>query len=246
MFVQIACLLAVGYGAADLPAAPAAPKGPAELQGTWKLVSVEVNGKPVDVTDQQPRWVIRGDKVRYGGEEIASLAVDAKAAPKIIDLSFLSPKRAYEGIYAVEKDKLKVCVNKQTDGVKERPDGFSTKDKENWRLLVFERDKAAKGEATEGLSGYVGVALRFYQDQKEVAVSDLIDGAPAKKAGLRKGDVVLKVGDAAVTDLRSAIKAVQQAKPGTKVTFRVRRDGKERDVTVKAGVLPFTWRALLE
>ena len=116
-------------------------KGPAELQGTWKLVSLETDGKSHDpVGGGQPRWVIKGEKVFYGGEEIAQLTADPTTTPRVIDLKFREPDRTYEGIYAVEKDTLKVCINTRSDA-KDRPSKLATKDQAEWRLLVFEREE---------------------------------------------------------------------------------------------------------
>src|SRR5262245_62797978 len=106
----ICVLLAVMYLAqragpalADDPPA----KGPADLQGCWKLVSVESNGNTGDpVGGGQPRWVVKGDSIHYGGEAIITLTADATTTPRIIDLKFRDPDRVYEGVYAAEKDTL--------------------------------------------------------------------------------------------------------------------------------------------
>jgi uncharacterized protein (TIGR03067 family) len=231
---------------AHQPASPQAKDGPAELQGTWKLVAVEANGRVNELTEKQPRVLIKGNKVVYAGAEVAQLTAEAGAAPKMIDLSFPNPQRVFEGIYVVEKDTLKICVNKDVDGPKERPSAFSTKDKESWRLLVFERDKAAKPDLNEGLSGFAGVSLRLDKDQQKIIVNFAIDGSPAKKAGLRAEDVILKIGGQDVSELRPAIETVRNTKPGAALVFRVLRDGKESDITVTVGAAPFTLLTLLD
>ena len=109
-------------------------------------------------------------------------------------------------------------------------------------MLVFEREKAAPKDATEGLSAFAGIRLRKGEND-EVVVESPIKGSPAEKAGLKKDDVVLKVGATAVADLDATVKAVRAAKPGEKLDFRVSRDGKETTVTVKVGVLPFPFVA---
>jgi uncharacterized protein (TIGR03067 family) len=224
--------------AALSPAAPddAAKKGPADLQGAWKLTSMQFNGEAADFDLGQIHWSIKDDKIQYAGEEVASLSADSKATPKTIDLRFAD--KVYEGIYSVEDATLKVCINTKSEGVKERPTDFTTKDKGNLRLLVFRRAKAEEAEAKDAGTGFVGVALRYGEEKKEVTVADVIDGGPAKKAGLKKDDVVLKVGDGDVTTLRSAVDAVRQSKPGKELTFRIRRDGKESDVAVRVAVVP--------
>jgi len=214
-------------------------KEPKELQGTWKLVSVEMDGKPTDPIGSQPKWVIKGEKVFYGGTEIAGLKVDASTSPRVIDLKFSDPERVYEGIYAVEKGTLKICINRQTEGTKDRPGKLSTKDQSDWRLLVFEQEKDGKGNATDGLAGYVGLALGTDSDTKEVVVRSPLKGAPADQAGFKEEDAILKVGGVAVADLPGAINLVRKAKPGEKLEFRIRRGKEESTLTVKVGVLPF-------
>jgi uncharacterized protein (TIGR03067 family) len=241
MLITLTCLLAVA-----VPGQPADKDGPAELQGTWKLVAIEIKGELNTLAERQPRIVIQGNKLLYGGENVAVLTAEGAAAPKAIDLTCLQLKRTYEGIYEVAKGTLRICLNQKTEGVKERPEGFTTKDKADYRLLVFERDKAAKPDLQEGLTGYAGVALRFNKDRKEIGVSSVLGGSPAKKAGLRQDDVILKIGGQAYQDLRTAVEAVRQARPGTPLVFRVARDGKESDITVTIGVLPLHWLVFLE
>jgi len=239
------------FAAAVLPAAAsrAAPapdeKGPAELQGAWKLTSLESGGDERDLGPTRVRWVIKGDKVMYGGEEFGILAADPKATPKTFDLTLTDGKKTYEGIYSVEDDTFKLCLNGQSEGVKERPQEFSTKDKTNLRLLVFKRDKSDAGDK-EWTTAYVGLMMRIDKDKNEVTVTDAFEGSPAKKAGLQKDDVVLKAGAVEGTDLRAVVDAVRRCKPGDEIVFRVRRDGKEKEITVKAGVLPFALLAQLE
>ncbi|HJZ91478.1 MAG TPA: TIGR03067 domain-containing protein [Gemmataceae bacterium] len=145
-----------GTARADDPPA----KGPAGLQGCWKLVSVETDGKTNDpVGGGQPRWVVKGDTVYYGGEAIIRFTADPSTTPLIIDLRFRDPDRVYEGVYAVEKDTLKVCLNSRADA-KDRPGEFATKDRADRRLLVFEREKAAPENPAEGATAYAGIQLR--------------------------------------------------------------------------------------
>src|SRR4051794_22120682 len=87
MFVVIACFAAVI--APFVHAETRTLDGSAELKGTWKLVSIERGGEKTEFTEGQPRWVIRGDMVQYGGVDLAKLAVDSMTTPKVLDLRFL-------------------------------------------------------------------------------------------------------------------------------------------------------------
>lgn len=219
---------------------------PAELQGCWKLVSVEIEGEMgPPIGRGEPRWVIKGNKVFYGGEEALQLTADPSTSPRVLDLKFSDPNRVYEGIYAVEKDTLKVCLNGRADA-KDRPGSFSTKDQADWRLLVFEREKAAPANPLEGLAAFAGIQLRNDPDKNAIVVDAPLQGSPAEKAGLKKGDVILKVGTTAATDLQTTVKAVQQAKPGTKLEFQISREGKEMTVIVTVVVLPLRYTLVLD
>src|SRR5204862_3180993 len=89
-----------------------------ELEGTWKLVSGELDGQEVELTEDV-RWVIKDGQVSYGGEPLAAMMIYAASTPAGIDLSFREPKNTYEGIFALDKDKLKICVNTSTTGPKD-------------------------------------------------------------------------------------------------------------------------------
>src|SRR5713101_6298065 len=88
--------LVISLVATQSSAAAPDKEEPAELQGTWRLVSIESNGKALELSERQPRWVIQGNKVLYGGENLARLTVDVKTMPKLVDLSFQSPEKVYE------------------------------------------------------------------------------------------------------------------------------------------------------
>jgi aminopeptidase N len=65
-----------------------------------------------------------------------------------------------------------------------------------------------------------------------VKLDGTVPGSPAEKAGLVKGDVVLKIGTAAVADLRGLSEALKGLKAGDTVPVVYARDGKERTVDV--------------
>jgi uncharacterized protein (TIGR03067 family) len=242
----VACLSLVAGRVPARPDDAPVKKELAELQGCWKLVSFELNGETRDpIGGGEPRWFVKGDKVHYGGEEVIQFTADPTTTPRIIDLKFRGPDRVYEGIYDFEKDTLKICLNGRAD-TKDRPEKFATKDQPDRRLLVFEREKAAPANPTEGLTPFAGVQLRFDADMKAIVVDVPIKGSPAEKAGMKKGDVILSVGTTAVTELEATVKAVRQAKVGAKLEFQIKRDGKDMTVTVTVGVLPFQYTTLLD
>jgi Do/DeqQ family serine protease len=67
-------------------------------------------------------------------------------------------------------------------------------------------------------------------------ISDIVEDSPAEKAGLTRGDVVVKIGDQRVRKLGDADKAMQSLKEDQTVVFQVIRDGEFRDIPVKAQI----------
>jgi uncharacterized protein (TIGR03067 family) len=217
-----------------------AKKGAPELQGTWKIVSHVTNREGnADVPANLPRWVIKGDTVRYAGETLATLAVDPANMPKTIDLHFPGNKHTYEGIYKINGDTLTICVNKQNANVKERPLDFDAETKEDRQVLVLEKQKPGSDDGTKDAPGFVGIQIANAPDNEGVLIAATIDKSPAKKAGLQKDDVVLRVGDTPATGVRQVVDLIRAVRAGTDLTLRVRRGEKEMDVTVRCGVIPF-------
>jgi uncharacterized protein (TIGR03067 family) len=220
-----------------------APKGLAELQGKWKLSAVEVNDRQAELPDDLPIWEIKEHKVLYGQEELATLVVDGGVSPKTVDLQFLSPVKTYEGIYSVDAETLRICANNTTDGVKMRPAELATKDQPTFRLLTFKR---AAADDAGPVRGFVGLVLRLNDETSEVEIGSLVPDSPAKKADLQDGDVLLQVAGVKASDLVTTVEAIRKVKPGTELAIAVRRDGKEREITVKAGVFPFRFFGILD
>jgi uncharacterized protein (TIGR03067 family) len=219
------------------PAGETVGKALADLQGTWKLVSMERDGEkqPEAITQGQPAWLIKGNKVSRHGQEFGLLTVHTETTPRAIDLKLRSPAKVYEGIYAVEKNTLKVCFQAQTEGVKDRPSKLATEGQPSWRLLVFERTKA--GAEPDKVSGFIGMAIR--KEGEKLAVAMVFPGSPGEKAGLKKDDILLRIAGEEPGGLRETVRAISQHEPGSNLVIRVLRDGKQRDIAVKMGVIPF-------
>src|SRR5262245_47034768 len=111
----VALLVAFASAPSLLAGDPDGKNAPAELQGAGPLASVQAVGGSGNLPHPGPVLVIEGDRVLYGKEMIARVSADAATSPKVIDLRFNQPERVYEGVYTVEADSMKVCLNGQTD-----------------------------------------------------------------------------------------------------------------------------------
>jgi uncharacterized protein (TIGR03067 family) len=215
----------------------------AELQGKWKLTAVEVDDRQAELPDDLPVWEIKGNKVLYGQEELATLVIDGGVTPKTIDLQFVSPDKTYEGIFAVKEDTLSICVNNVTDGVKQRPAELTTKDQPSFRLLTFKR---AAADETGPMRGFVGLALKVDDATSEIVVASIVPDSPAKKADLKEGDVLLEVAGVKASKLLGTVEAIRKIKPGSELAISLRRGDREKEITVKADLFPFRLSGILD
>jgi uncharacterized protein (TIGR03067 family) len=120
----------------------------AKFEGTWQIVSLELDGmKLPEETIKDSRLIIKGKEFTMK-EKIATykgtFTIDASMKPKTIDLKFTEgPEKGNTslGIYELDGDDLKLCL---TITAKDRPAEFATKAKSGLGLEVLKREKAKK------------------------------------------------------------------------------------------------------
>ncbi len=97
--------------------------------------------------------------------------------------------------------------------------------------LVFTK---TKNEAQKGSKFKVtlGIVPDYLFDGKGMRIDGVSDDKPAQKAGIIKGDIVVKMGELKITDMMSYIKGLSQFEKGQTAKVVVMRDGKEVEVEV--------------
>ncbi len=96
--------------------------------------------------------------------------------------------------------------------------------------------------------GWLGVGIQSIdEDIAQSMALKSTDGAlvtkvepdsPAAKAGVKSGDVILKLNDQKITTVRELSRDVADVDPGAKATLTLLRDGKEQTVDVAIGKMP--------
>ena len=78
----------------------------------------------------------------------------------------------------------------------------------------------------------MGARMMSRGDLQGLVVESLDPDGPATKAGLRRGDVLLKINGEAISGVRPVMDKIVESRPGTKLTISVIRNGKPLDVDV--------------
>ena len=86
--------------------------------------------------------------------------------------------------------------------------------------------------------GYIGIMFKFDDDKKTATVLETTADGPAAKAGVKAGDVITKIDGKAIDSSDAFVQKVGDVKPGDTLTLTVTRDGKDKEVKVKAGKRP--------
>jgi S1-C subfamily serine protease len=95
-------------------------------------------------------------------------------------------------------------------------------------------DDDAKKKPAEGQTGFLGINLDDNADAPTIT-GFVGENSPAEKAGLKAGDVIVKVQDKSVKALDELMDIMKTTKPGDKLPVTVKRDGKEHTITVTLG-----------
>jgi serine protease Do len=108
-----------------------------------------------------------------------------------------------------------------------------------------EADAIDEEDAGEKDSGKARVGLRVQDLTRELAeklgldetrgalVTEVVDGSPAERARIERGDVILEVDRTAVEDAAEFVRLVRKAEPGKTLLLLVRSQGGTRFVTLK-------------
>jgi uncharacterized protein (TIGR03067 family) len=146
--MKMRALLVLSVGlllAADGPNQDVVKDEVKNLQGTWKVVSAERDGKKATQEEIKDfKWIITADKITWTdkGKNAFLYKLAPAEKPRRIDLMFPERKETEKditrGIYSLEGDALKVCLKPKGEG---RPTEFTGKAGSGLLLFVLKREK---------------------------------------------------------------------------------------------------------
>ena len=101
------------------------------------------------------------------------------------------------------------------------------------------------GKVVRGFLGINGDSLTpelaesFGVDQSQgVVITKIVEDTGAEKAGLKRGDIILKVNDESIKDFQELRRKIASYKPGEKIKMSVVQDGKKKDVNIELSEFP--------
>jgi hypothetical protein len=97
--------------------------------------------------------------------------------------------------------------------------------------LAFRKTKN-ESEEVPRFKVALGVVPDYLFDGKGMRIDGISEDKPAQKAGLQKGDIVVRLGDSTVVDMMSYMRALSAFEPGDSTTVSVKRN----DQTLKAPI----------
>jgi len=98
--------------------------------------------------------------------------------------------------------------------------------------LAFRKTKN-ESEETPRFKVGLGVVPDYLFDGKGMRIDGTREDTPAYKADLKKGDVVVKLGDSIVTDMMSYMRALSVFEEGDEAKITVKRGAETIDTQVK-------------
>ncbi len=104
-------------------------------------------------------------------------------------------------------------------------------DKENVKPAFTATKQTATGRRSYKVS--LGIMPDYSFQEGGVRVDGVSDNRPAMKAGIKRGDIITKLGDVRINGLQSYMEALGKLSPGDKTQVTVTRDGKEMVLPVE-------------
>ncbi|MEO5582184.1 MAG: M20/M25/M40 family metallo-hydrolase [Saprospiraceae bacterium] len=104
--------------------------------------------------------------------------------------------------------------------------GYIIENKNNEGKLGFTKTKDESGKRSTSFKVTMGIMPDYLYQEGGIRLDGVTDNKPAANAGLKAGDIVLKIGDTEIKDMNSYMEVLGKHEKGEKVNVEFKRDGK--------------------
>lgn len=140
----------------------------------------------------------------------------------------------------LKDDDIKVLRNKfkSFDGLRSYADGMRAYtlprgQGNNFNFNFDDHDGMSFFSTMDEKRAMLGVVTE--KTDKGAKVNEVTEKSAAEKAGIKKGDIITKVGDKKIVDPDELSEAIRKNKPGDKVSITLLRDNKEQKLNAELG-----------
>jgi S1-C subfamily serine protease len=116
--------------------------------------------------------------------------------------------------------------------------GFIAAPQPDGKLAAFGIVSVAERNLRDTDLAFLGVVGELGFSEQGVKIKEVADGSGALAAGLKPGNIILKVGERTISGLFALKNALAGTTPGEKITLRVKADNDEKNVDVVLGNRP--------
>jgi len=149
-------------------------------------------------------------------------------AKTIIEIDGKNIKVNGKNIEDVKDGSVKVHRNKWST-----PQGYSTYNRNGNYNMDFDLDHNISLFNEDANRAMLGVTTE--EHDKGAEIKSVTKESAAEKAGLKKGDVLTKIGNKKIEETGDVTEAIHDQKPGDKISVTYLRDGKEQQATAELG-----------
>jgi uncharacterized protein (TIGR03067 family) len=115
----------------------------ARLQGKWVVDYTERAGQREPRPDEPAVVEVQEDKLLLGGRDVGLriALLETTVQPRLIDIVQVENKQRIEGVYELQEQQWRICINGDAANAAERPPGFDTTVSSRYVLVVLTREK---------------------------------------------------------------------------------------------------------
>jgi|GEM_PF-2003664 len=129
-----------------------------------------------------------------------------------------------------EENELQKQIEKMMEEMFGKPRKEESPEKRPSEGAVPKRGKIRLGVKVENVSDEIKYQLKL---DGGVIVTDIREGSPADKAGLKKGDIILEINGTPITRVSDMAKAFEGIGDGKEVKLKILQAGEKKEVVVK-------------
>ncbi|MCP4573909.1 MAG: PDZ domain-containing protein [bacterium] len=200
-------------------------------------VVLEFNGKDIEDVRDLTRAVRRAEP----GETV-EVVVLREGKRQTLDVEVGEREHGFVWVHADGDDDTEIDVYTHLENLHEGDSSFfymQMKDGDDLNVYIkgHDEDRGYMGVHLDDLNEQLGEYFDI-EDGEGALVTEVVEDSAAEAAGLRAGDVIVKMGDEDIASASDVTSAMQHTEVDQEIEVKVKRKGKTETFDVKLGEMP--------